>query len=51
MSIFFYNSSNSRLLNPSNLLSSSNTSPISHSRILEEDIALVFNYLHKSICC
>jgi hypothetical protein len=49
-SIFFYNSGNSRLLNPSNLLSSSNTSLISHSRILEEDIALVFNYLHESIC-
>jgi superfamily II DNA helicase RecQ len=49
-SIFFYNSKDFRLLNPFNLLSSFNTSPISRLRILEEDKALVFNYLRESIC-
>jgi hypothetical protein len=49
-SIFFYNSRDSRLLNSSNLLPSSNNSFISRSSILKEDKALVFNYLRESIC-
>ena len=49
-SIFFYNSNNTRLSNSLNILSSSHSLPLSRSKILEDDKALVFNYLNESIC-
>lgn len=49
-SIFFYNPNNARLSNSLNILSSSNSLPPSRPKILEDDKALVFNYLSESVC-
>jgi hypothetical protein len=50
MSIFFYNPNNARLSNSLNILSSSNSLPPSRLKILEDNKALVFNYLSESVC-